>query len=167
MSTALLQLLREHGFKGSAPTLRRFRGSDTVHVVNLQRSAGGGSYVNLGAHFKYLSRTSWTKIREYECAFRARLHDFAGGDRFFLDDDASVIALVEMMGTEGLLWFGAFEPASVASTVKHVAKQGYDRFVPLGTPAGADTWARVARHMRDSASEKRLRAQATASSPAG
>lgn len=101
------KLLRENGFQGSAPTFRRFEGKDAVAVVNLQASRvqPGGTYVNLGVHRRGLEKpSSWDKIQEYECAFRDRLEDFAGGKVFFFDDEASMTALLEMMKLVGFPW---------------------------------------------------------------
>lgn len=158
--TRLAALLRERGFRGSAPTFRRLVGRDSVHVVNLQASRGGGVFVNLGTHFVYLGKVDREKIREYECAFRTRLKDIAGGERFFLDDESSVAALLEMMRVEGFLWFSQFEPEQLGRTIQHVALAGPQSFAPLGAGAPIDTWIAVARRQGDRGSERRLLAQA-------
>lgn len=106
------KLLREYGFKGSAPTFRRFQGNDSVAVVNLQASGirPGGTYINLGVQLRELDKaSSWENIKEYGCAFRERLKDFAGGDTFFFDDEASMLALTEMLKLEGLPWIEKHE----------------------------------------------------------
>ena len=159
---ALAALLREHGFRGSAPTFRKFVGKDFVAVVNLQTS-GDSVYVNLGAHYRWLGKpSSWEKTKEYQCAFRKRLVDFAANDRFWLDDDASVTALLEMMKLEGLLFFEQLEPDRIKETTKALAKDGFDSFVPIGTPADAATWARVATRFGDAEAKKRFKAQSAA-----
>jgi hypothetical protein len=159
---ALADLLREHGFKGSAPTFRRFLGKDFVAVVHLQASAGE-FHVNLGAHYRWLGKpSSWERIKEYECAFRTRLEDFAANERFSWKDAASVTALLEMMKLEGLVFFTQLAPDEIATTAKGLARDGYDKFVPLGAPADAATWARVAAHFGDAVSRKRLEAQEAA-----
>jgi len=143
----LSALLREHGFAGGASTFRKLVGKTTVFVVNVQRSTSGGSYINLGVHLKHLGKSHWPDVEEHQCAFRTRLQDFAGGERFFFDDESSVLALCEMWKLEGVRWFERFEPEQLATTVKQVAKHG---------DAAPDTWARVAKKLGDAASEKRL-----------
>lgn len=127
--------------------------------MNLQASSGE-VYVNLGAHYRWLEKpASWEGIKEYECAFRARLVDFAANQLFSLKDEASVAALVEMMKLEGLVFFDQLEPEHIAKTTKALAREGYQSFVPLGIPAGPATWAKVAAHLGDAASKKRFEAQ--------
>ncbi len=157
--TGLAALLRDHGFAGSAPTFRKVVGKVTVFVVNVQTSARG-SQIKLGVHLKYLGKTDWPAVKALRCAFHARLRDIAGGETFFFDDAASVSALLEMMKLEGLLWFGNFEPDQLESTVRYVAKHVEDKLAPLGESAGPITWSRVANHLGDAASEKRLIARA-------
>lgn len=155
-------LLRERGFRGSAPTFRRFVGRSYAEVVNLQATSGE-VYVNLGAHHRWLGKPStWDAIKEYECAFRARLRDFANGERFDLTDDASVTALLEMMRLEGFAFFERVVPERIAATARQLAKDGYTSFVPFGAAAGPETWAKVAARFDDASSAKRLRAQAMA-----
>ena len=123
---AFANVLRENGFQGSAPTFRRFEGKDTVAVVNLQASRiqPGGTYVNLGVHRRGLEKpSSWDKIQEYECAFRDRLEDFAGGDLFFFDDEASMTALVEMMKLEGFPWLAKQAAKGAKKPAKSPAKK--------------------------------------------
>lgn len=151
--------LKEHGFQGSTPTFRRFIGKDFVALVNLQASSGK-VYVNLGAHYRWLGKpSSWEKTKEYECAFRTRLADFAANKLFSLRDEASVTAMLEMMKLEGLRFFEQLEPDQIAKTAKALARDGYESFAPLDTPADAATWSKVAAHLGDIRSKKRFDAQ--------
>jgi hypothetical protein len=156
---SLSELLRARGFIGTAPTFRRFVGKSYVEVVNLQATSGE-VYVNLGAHHKWLGApASWDAIKEYQCAFRARLADFAANQRFDLGDEASVTALLEMMKLEGSMFFSAVGPENLEATARRLAKEGYRAFIPLDAPAGPDTWAKVAAHFHDERSKKRFLAQ--------
>ena len=123
---AFASVLRENGFQGSAPTFRRFEGKDTVAVVNLQASRiqPGGTYVNLGVHRRGLEKpSSWDKIQAHECAFSDRLEDFAGGDLFFFDDEASMTALFEMMKLEGFPWLAQQAAKGAKKPAKRPAKK--------------------------------------------
>jgi len=138
LRTTLVSYLRNLGFRGSLPTLRRFVGEDTVHVVWLDASTGGeGTYVELGVHFSWLAidgdrlaKKEWKAIKSNECAFRMRLEDFAGGQLFFYDSEASFLALNEMMRTQGAYFFERFYGASLATTVEVLAEAGAHDFAP-------------------------------------
>jgi hypothetical protein len=71
-----------------------------------------------------------------------------------------------MMKLEGFLYFSQLAPERVAKTVKVIAKDGLDSFAPLGPPADASTWAKVAAHLGDAASKRRLDAQEVAAARA-
>ena len=81
----LLPLLRQQGFRGSKPTLRRIDGP-VIHVFNMQGSAGAQRcYLNLGAHLDFLpvspgaAQVDPRQLSESQCAFRARIEPNPSG----------------------------------------------------------------------------------------
>jgi len=74
----MFPILRDEGFKGSSPTLRRYR-PPILHVFNIQKSTSGDHcYLNLGAHLDFLptageGRCDPATIKESECVFRDRM----------------------------------------------------------------------------------------------
>jgi len=171
LKKTVLPILRDLGFRGSAPTLRRFVGSEIAQVFNVQASSGGdGAYVNVGAHpafvevdqggWRCLSKESWAAIKEYDCAFRTRLEDFAGGGLFFYDSEASLTALEHAVKGFAVPFFTAFdEPGALAELAREAANEGA---VSLGfhrPPLDAAVWAQIAIHVGDHASARKLIAQ--------
>lgn len=118
----LFPLLRVEGFKGSGTTFRRLKG-DRVDVVNVQGSrAGGKCCVNLAVHFLFLPSsggglvTDPKKLKEYNCAFRDRLHEPNESDHWWTygasdaETEASVANLLNMYNRHSASFFGKFEP---------------------------------------------------------
>ena len=129
----LSALLREHGFAGGASTFRKLVGKTTVFVVNVQRSTSGGSYINLGVHLKHLGKSHWPDVEEHQCAFRTRLQDFAGGERFFFDDESRQRAVFVNHDWEH---GERYQPAGTMNDVS-VALSGMTFFVKLKGLPGA------------------------------
>lgn len=161
LSKDFYPLLRSSGFKGSGDTLRRVRG-EVIHVVNIQGSSDAERcYVNLGAHLAFLPTEGGTivdlpKIKEYECAFRARVDppaDLGFGWPYGHTpaETASFIKLlIQYYRAQGEPFFAALSdyPASFEGVTPE----------DLGTPAkwghlGGDhlplTFARIAIHQED------------------
>jgi hypothetical protein len=166
----VIPTLRALGFTGSHPTFRRDdEDGKVVVLVNIQASSGGdGCYVNLGAHHRALKNrhTDWEKLREYQCAFRARLDNVAG-DSFFgygtsdKSTDLQAQSVSEMLKTEGKMWLDQLSSAdALADTLKTLAKEGLDSFIPYGPPAAADTFRKLAKALGDTKSERAFLAQA-------
>jgi hypothetical protein len=77
------------GFKGSGTTYRRTP-ADRIDVFNVQGSRfGGQSCVNVAVHFSFLPSAGGghvadrEKLKEYECAFRGRLHEAGETDHWW------------------------------------------------------------------------------------
>ncbi len=116
----LSPLLRADGFKGSGTTFRRLTG-DRIDAVNIQGSRYGGSCcVNTAVHFFFLPTASGgsvdtKRIKEYECAFRTRLHEQSADHWWTYGEsggqaEAGIARLVEMYNRRGRAFFGQFEP---------------------------------------------------------
>jgi hypothetical protein len=115
-------LLRADGFKGSGKTFRRVKG-ERIDVINVQGSRyGGQGCVNLAVHFFFLPSegggrvTDPKKFKEYDCAFRERLHEANEADHWWTygssdaEAEVSVASLVDMYRRRGALFFDRFEP---------------------------------------------------------
>jgi hypothetical protein len=117
-----LPLLRADGFKGSGTTSRRLL-ADRIDVVNVQGSRSGGNCcVNVAVHFSFLPSAGggrvpeWKKLKEYECAFRNRLHEASEADHWWTygvsdsEAEASLARLIDTYRRRSALFFGKFEP---------------------------------------------------------
>jgi hypothetical protein len=115
-------VIRADGFKGSGTTFRRAL-TDRIDVVNIQGSRSGGQCcVNLAVHFTFLPSAGggrlpdWKKLKEYECAFRNRLHEVDEADLWWTygasDGEAnqSLASLIDTYRRQSALFFGKFEP---------------------------------------------------------
>jgi hypothetical protein len=115
-------VLRADGFKGSGTTFRRV-GADRIDVVNVQGSRHGGKCcVNVAVHFPFLpsaggiSVSEPKKLKEYECAFRNRLHEENESDHWWTygttdsEAKASLASLVDIYRRRGALFFAKFQP---------------------------------------------------------
>jgi hypothetical protein len=115
-------LLRADGFKGSGNTFRRIRG-DRIDVINVQGSLYAGQCcINVATHYSFLPSaggdgvTDPQKFKEYDCAFRERLHEATESDRWWTygasdaETEASVATLVDLYKRRGALFFERFEP---------------------------------------------------------
>jgi len=115
-------VLRADGFKGSGTTFRRVQ-ADRIDVVNVQGSRYGGQCcVNVAVHFPFLPSAGGIsvrepkKLKEYECAFRNRLHEASESDHWWTygtndsEAKASIAGLVDIYRRRGALFFGKFEP---------------------------------------------------------
>ena len=115
-------VLRADGFKGSGSTFRRVQ-VDRIDVVNVQVSRYGGQCcVNVAVHFPFLpsaggiSDSELKKLKEYECAFRNRLHETSESDHWWTygtsasEAKASLTSLVDIYRRRGALFFAKFEP---------------------------------------------------------
>jgi len=114
--------LRADGFKGSGTTFRRAR-SDRIDVVNVQGSRSGGRCcVNLAMHFPFLPSAGGGLIlnpktlKEYDCAFRKRLHELNESDHWWAygtsdsEAKASVAKLIDTYERRSAVFFERFEP---------------------------------------------------------
>ena len=115
--------LRAEGFKGSGTTFRRIK-VDAIHVLNVQGSRSGGKCcVNLGVHFAFLPTAGdqpvadLKKLKEYECDFRARLHEAGEADHWWdygvteAEAQSSCENLIDTYRRRGAAFFDAFEPS--------------------------------------------------------
>lgn len=115
-------VLRADGFKGSGTTFRRVQ-ADRIDVVNVQGSRYGGQCcVNVAVHFPFLpsaggiSVSEPKKLKEYECAFRNRLHEASESDHWWTygtndsEAKASLASLIDIYRRRGALFFAKFEP---------------------------------------------------------
>lgn len=115
-------ILRAEEFKGSGATFRRIR-DDVIHLLNFQgHRYGGKCCVNLGLHYAFMPTTGigavpdTKKLREYDCAFRDRLHEANESDHWWAygatdaESEASVVNLIDMYRRRGDSFFKKFEP---------------------------------------------------------
>jgi hypothetical protein len=119
VAVRLHPLLRSEGFRGSGNTLRR-HAAPVVHIFNIQGSQWGrGCYLNLGAHLDFMpteggGKCDPTKLKEYECSFRERLHTPSGpgGQWEYGPSEAAaeqtVDLMVEAWRNQGLAFFGRY-----------------------------------------------------------
>jgi hypothetical protein len=162
LSRDLSPLLRPDGFKGSGKTFRRING-DRTDVIGIQgRRHGGQCCVNLGTHFSFLPSEGGghvvdpRKLKEYDCAFRERLHDANESDRWWrygasnAEAEASVASLVDVYKRRAILFFGKFEPFPDAfERITPADLDGGEVSNMPGTTLvrGALTMARIMRHL--------------------
>jgi hypothetical protein len=116
-----LPLIRAEGFKGSGTTFRRVF-ADRIDLVNVQGSRFGNQCcLNFAVHFSFLPSaggrvTDPKKLREYECAFRNRLHEASESDHWWTygasdgEAKASLASLIDTYRRRSALFFGKFEP---------------------------------------------------------
>lgn len=115
-------LLRAEAFRGSGTTLRRVEGP-VVNVINMQGSSSAdGFYVNLGVHLTFLISEGGrlcvpSKLKEYECAFRERIHPPPGVPlgrwpygHSDTEGEAIVAQLTEEWHTQGHSFFKRYSP---------------------------------------------------------
>jgi hypothetical protein len=163
--------LKKEGFAGREATVRRIRGP-VVHVVNVQGVSGGGAcYINLGAHLSFL-KPDWGKelvpeqLKEYECAFRARVVP-PPGPAFgwaYLDDAAeaaeSVAFVLDEWSSQADPFFARYGdyPAGFSALVRE----------PVAERAHAGellTFARIALELADRGRALELAREALARTP--
>ena len=116
-----LPVLRADGSKGSGTTFRRAQ-ADRLDVVNVQGSRYGGQCcVNVAVHFPFLPSAGGIvsepkKLKEYDCAFRNRLHEASESDHWWTygtsdsEAKASLASLIDIYRRRGALFFAKFEP---------------------------------------------------------
>src|SRR5688572_14666010 len=109
----LSPLLRAEGFKGSGQTFWR-KIDERIDVVNVQGSRGGGKCcINLATHYSFLPLDGGglvkepNKFKEYDCVFRARLHDSGESDHWWVygrsdaEANVSVDNLIDLFKRRG------------------------------------------------------------------
>lgn len=122
LKSDFLPVLRADGLKGSGSTFRRIL-AERIDVVNVQGSRyGGRCCVNVAVHFPFLPSASGIpvgepkKLKEYDCAFRSRLHDANEPDHWWTygtngsETKASVTSLVDIYRRRSARFFAKFEP---------------------------------------------------------
>lgn len=156
-------LLRDSGFKGSGNTFRRIR-SEAIHLINIQGSKYADQCcMNLGVHYAFLPTNGAGRIadaktlKEYECAFRDRLHEANESDHWWTygstdsETQASVSSLVDLFRRRGHTFFDRFEPFRQVfeQTVPDEIDAGNLRTFPATTTivAAALTMARIMNHL--------------------
>jgi hypothetical protein len=115
-------VLRADGFKGSGTIFRRVL-ANRIDLVNVQGSRYGGQCcVNVAVHFPFLPSADGIrisepkKLKEYECAFRIRLHEANESDHWWTygtndsEARASLASLVDIYRRRSALFFAKFEP---------------------------------------------------------
>lgn len=120
----LLPLVHAQGFTACAGVFRRVSG-ERIDIVSLQGSRSGRRCcVNLGVHYSFLpasgraggAEADTSKLRQYDCIFRERLHDAGESDHWWTYGsdgaaaEASVASLVDLYGRRAHLFFERFEP---------------------------------------------------------
>src|SRR5262249_12249797 len=116
LKCGLSPLLRAEGFKGTGATFRRMKG-ERIDIVNIQGSRYGGECcVNVAVHFSFLPTAGGSvpdlkKLKEYECAFRDRLHESGESDHWWTygaseaEAETSVASLIDMYKRRAVLFF--------------------------------------------------------------
>jgi hypothetical protein len=156
-------LLRADGFKGNGTTFRRIKG-DRIDVVNIQGCKyGGRCCVNIAVHFPFLPIAggtqfiNLTKLKEYDCTFRERLHEAAESDHWWTygasdeEAEASIASLIDTYSRRSGLYFGRFEPfpgVFLKITPAQLEASDLSGFFGFLTKVGAAaTMARTMKHL--------------------
>ena len=120
---ALLKpLFKDNGFSKSA--LNFYKNTPNfIYVVNFQKSSGNSSehtrfYINCGIYGSFIEATlgkeALSKPKEYECHFRARVHEITRTSAAYyeLEPDSDVAKIYENVANELNLIFKFFEQSS-------------------------------------------------------
>jgi len=121
---ALLKpLFKDNGFSKSA--LNFYKNTPNfIYVVNFQKSSGNSSehtrfYINCGIYGSFIEATlgkeALSKPKEYECHFRARVHEITRTSAAYyeLEPDSDVAKIYENVANELNLIFKFFEQSSL------------------------------------------------------
>ena len=159
----LSPLLRAEGFKGSGQTFWR-KIDERIDVVNVQGSRGGGKCcINLATHYSFLPLEGGglvkepNKFKEYDCVFRARLHDSGESDHWWVygrsdaEANVSVDNLIDLFKRRGPQFFARFEPFPQVFERITPAQLDVGDFTTMPTKMtlvrAALTLARIMRHL--------------------